>query len=80
MAEIAAQGLVIEARAHLLIVRSGIGEVLHDGLHAHDAEPGDYVLIYDDGQVEVKNRPPRLPENVKEIALPMTVETDGPDS
>ena len=77
MSEIHAQGTVVEARTGLLILIGSCGETLHDGLRPHDARPGDYVWIYDDGKVEVQNRPPRLPGNVTETTLPTSL--DGPD-
>lgn len=77
MAEIAAQGRVIEARSDMLVIlEAGSGEDAFL-VRPHDAEPGDYVWIYGDGQVEVKNRPPRLPANVTERTFPTTL--DGQD-
>ncbi len=76
MSDIMYQGRVVEARDTLLTVRVGGGEESYQ-VRAHDAEPGDYVWIYDDGQVEVKNRPPRLPEGVTEKTFPTTL--DGQD-
>ena len=83
MAEIKAQGYVyatrgtvIEARADLLVVSVGGSEESFT-VRPHDAQPGDYVWIYDDGQVEVKSRPSRLPDNVTETTLPTSL--DGQD-
>lgn len=82
MAEVKCQGKVIEAREGLLVILVGIGpgEETHE-TKAHDALPGDYVAIYDDGEVEVRGREPALPPNVKEIAMPMRpAETDADHS
>ncbi len=74
MAEIKLQGRVVEARENILGVKlPGGGPEEWLRVRRHDALPGDYVWIYDDGQVEVKNRPPRLPEGVTERTFPTTV-------
>lgn len=64
MAEITAQGRVVEARPSLLVLRYGTSlvEYMHDGLKPYDARPGDYVFIYDDGQVEVRGRDAANPD------------------
>ncbi len=76
MAEVEFQGRVIETRAGFLTVLVG-GSERAFMVRQQDAEPGDYVWIYDDGQVEVKNRPPRLPLGVTETTFPTTL--DGQD-
>lgn len=55
MAEIVAQGRVVECRNGMLVVQNqlGTGETTHEV--RHDCLPGQYVLVYDDGQVEVFN-------------------------
>ena len=76
MSDILYQGRVVEARYKLLVLTIGFGETTLM-VREHDAEPGDYVWIYDDGQVEVKNRPPRLLPGVTETTFPTTL--DGQD-
>ena len=74
MSEIKAQGRVVETRPGMVVITKGVapGEETHAGLREHDAEPGDYVWIYDDGQVEVKGRH----ERVENIAVPMAPQQD----
>ncbi len=75
MAEIHDQGRVVEVRDGLIVLRRPASEETYI-VRAHDAEPGDYVWIYNDGQVEVKNRPPRLPAGVTERTLPSNLDPD----
>lgn len=79
MAEIKAQGRVIETRAGLIVIRRGTSTVEETfEVKADGVVPGDYVRIFDDGQVEVgsPNRP--LPDNVTEHSLP-AAGTPDPD-
>ncbi len=77
MSEILYQGTVVEARHKLLVLVVGPGRETTLMVKGHDASPGDFVWVYDDGQVEVKNRPSRLPEGVTERTFPTTL--DGQD-
>jgi hypothetical protein len=78
MAEIHDQGTVVEARPDLLVLSRPSASQVEETfvVKPHDAVPGDYVWIYDDGQVEVKNRPSRLPENVTEKTFPTSIDPD----
>ncbi len=76
MAAIKAQGRVVETRPDCLVISVGTGalEETHE-CDCRDALPGDYVWIFEDGQVEMKNRPVPL----REISIPTHVESDSPD-
>jgi hypothetical protein len=75
MAEVKAQGRVVETRPDLLVLAVGQGAEMPYLCAPQDVLPGDYVWIFDDGQVEVKNRPVPL----REISIPTSVESDSPD-
>ena len=70
MAAIVGQGRVIETRPGLIIIRLGAGPGEGTfGARPHEAKPGDYVWVYDDGQVEVVSSA-ALPSGVVERTLP----------
>lgn len=56
MAEITAQGVVIEVRPGLVVLRNatGTGETTHEVRDTFGLEPGNYVFVYADGQVEAR--------------------------
>ena len=79
MSEVKHRGTVIEVRADRLVMSQMAESPAFEFAHPvkpNDAQPGDYVWVYDDGQVEVKNRPPRLPANVTETTLPTNLDLD----
>lgn len=57
-------GRVIETRGSILVIRQGIStvETTHE-CPSHGASPGDYVLIDEDGLVEITRVPE--PENIE---------------
>ena len=70
--EIMAQGRVVETRDGLLVIRLvPVGEESFE-VRPNDAGPGDYVWIYNDGQVEVRGQ--AKPEPI--VAVPMAPEPD----
>lgn len=59
-------GRVIETRGNFLVIRRGTdpSEYEHECHPSHGASPGDYVLIDEDGAVEITGRTPPEPENI----------------
>lgn len=78
MAELKAEGRVVEARADLLVIhprRTGDGPLNEEtiAVREHSAAPGDWVHIYDDGSVDVVGRPLAGP---REIVIPSSLDPD----
>lgn len=58
-------GKVVETQGELLIFTCGTDPVEHNrDCPNHGAGPGDYILIHDDGSVEITGRIPPEPENI----------------
>lgn len=82
MAEAVKWGRVIEVRPKdnmMVILPHGriVEETITD-IKPTEARPGNYVWVYDDGQVEVKS-PGDWPANVTERTLPHQIETPQQD-